>query len=455
MKQVQGSCAQSGFDSENEAKEASVPSLDLAKHSSSLPTEGRATTTITQAPAYDGYARDLPSGILVIPDEKLDLRPEREIIKTILTHRPVTSEKNIWVFWDRGWGAMRPWTQRNVIAWVRRFEPLGWTVRVLDMILGSINNVSCFLDMSVFPSAFQEMEMPQAMSDLVRLPLMYEFGGIWLDVGTMVFCNLDDIWDVLEDPSTPYTIGGYITNLRPKELHLLNTAVLFGRKGDAFLKRWQEAFMTLWEGRTSSKDIHKDPLVSWLGLYNETFDDYGKDQASQRAFTDYLGVHLVFERLMLLEDPSDGFSGREYWEKKTFKLDMLSDQAYAQEVTSYDGQRLYELFASQRQGLEPSERNQEAQALANYLVANTTTLKLFSGLAAHQVWLPAIWNRPENANADTKEGSFIAWLRYAQVHLQPTREIVPLPTEKIPDDYVVRAGACERKTLTLVRRVLK
>ena len=134
---------------------------------------------------------------------------------------------------------------------------------------------------------------------------------------------------------------------------------------------------------------------------------------------------------------------------------MVSDQAYAQEVTEYNGKRLFDLFASQREGLEPEERNQEAESLTNHVCANTTIVKLFSGLGATQLWLPALWNRTENADADIKEGSYIAFLRYAQVHLRPTRNVVNVETEAIPDDYVVRMGVCERKEVQLVRRQLK
>jgi hypothetical protein len=326
------------------------------------------------------------------------------------------------------------------------------------MVPQSANHISSFLSTDGFPEAFKRNspKVPQALSDLVRLSLLYEFGGIWLDVGCMVFCDLDGIWEVIQDPETPYTMSGYITNLRPKEYHILGSAALFSQKGDALMKRWRDAFSTLWQGRTSLKDIHTDRLVSWLGLYGaETLEDYGKDEASLRFFTDYLGVLLCFERLLLIQDPSDGFDGRAYWENKVFKLDMISDQAYVQEVTKYNGQRLFDLFASQREGLEPEERNQEAESLTNHVCANTTIVKLFSGLGAEQVWLPALWNRTEDADADIKEGSFIAFLRYAQVHLRPTRRVVNVETEAIPDDYIVRMGACERKEVQLARRRLK
>ena len=69
-----------------------------------------------------------PPGVSPIPTEKVDLRAESELVTNLLRYRPVISERNIWAFWDGGWGGMRPWAQRNVIAWMRRFEPSGWTV---------------------------------------------------------------------------------------------------------------------------------------------------------------------------------------------------------------------------------------------------------------------------------------------------------------------------------------
>lgn len=69
--------------------------------------------------------------------------------------------------------------------------------------------------------------------------------------------------------------------------------------------------------------------------------------------------------------------------------------------------------------------------------------------------LGSILDRPENNDVDIKDGSFIAWMRYAQVHLRQTRKLIPFPPAKIPDDYVVRAGVCERVSLSLARRKLE
>ena len=303
-------------------------------------------------------------------------------------------------------------------------------------------------------------KFPQATSDLVRFALLCELGGIWLDVSCMVFCDLDDIWGVIQDPETPYTMAGYIINFRQGEYHLLNNSALISQKGDALMKRWRDTFSALWQGRTSLNDIHQDLLVSWLGLAPGAASEGMKhcelkDEASLRTLTDYLAAYLCFERLVLIQDPSDGFDGRAHWANKVFKLDWTSDHAYVQEVTRYNGQRLFDLFASQREGLAPEKRNQEAESLTNYVCTNTTIVKLFSGHGFMPPWLPVLWNQPENADADIKEGSFIAFLRYAQVHLRSTRNLVTnVEAEAIPDGYVIRMGVCERKEVQLNRHVL-
>lgn len=48
-------------------------------------------------------------------------------------------------------------------------------------------------------------------ADLIRLPLIYVHGGVWMDAGTLIFHDLDDIcWSRLEDPESPYEMAGFI-----------------------------------------------------------------------------------------------------------------------------------------------------------------------------------------------------------------------------------------------------
>lgn len=62
------------------------------------------------------------------PVDVADGRSDAEILAALARPPPVTSEKNLWGFWDKGLGAMPAWCRRNVTAWVR-INP-GWTVRI-------------------------------------------------------------------------------------------------------------------------------------------------------------------------------------------------------------------------------------------------------------------------------------------------------------------------------------
>ncbi|KGQ01911.1 hypothetical protein PAAG_11301 [Paracoccidioides lutzii Pb01] len=74
--------------------------------------------------------------------ESLDTRSDEEIISSIDTYTPVTSEekKYIWAFWHSGVKSMPGWCARNVVSWARLSGP-SWTIRELDSIPDSPNYV--------------------------------------------------------------------------------------------------------------------------------------------------------------------------------------------------------------------------------------------------------------------------------------------------------------------------
>ena len=111
-----------------------------------------------------------------IPSTELHIEDKSQIIKRLRLHQPVTSERNVWAFWDKGFDAVLPWCHRNVIDWVQRLNH-SWTVRVLDITPGSPNNVYKFVGPEAFPVAFNQNIMngqnkAQHASDFVRLALL-------------------------------------------------------------------------------------------------------------------------------------------------------------------------------------------------------------------------------------------------------------------------------------------
>lgn len=170
--------------------------------------------------------------------EPVDPRSDEEILSSIEQYRPVTSEKNIWAFWDSGLRAIPSWCQRNVIGWARICGP-DWTIRVLDMVPNSPNHVLKFVDRETLPEAFLSGTMDghhigQHSADFIRGPLLLRYGGVSMDVGCLLVRHIDRIcWDLLADPDSPYEIAVPVLYDQTIANHFVAA-----RKNNVFIEKW-------------------------------------------------------------------------------------------------------------------------------------------------------------------------------------------------------------------------
>ncbi|KAI1334098.1 capsular polysaccharide synthesis protein-domain-containing protein [Xylariaceae sp. FL0016] len=394
----------------------------------------------------------IPQGLTLIPAEKLDLRTDDQIAAWLQTRHPVTSEKNVWAFWDSGFSQMAPWVQRNIINWVRRLGA-SWTVHLLDKVPGSETNVSHFVEDAFFPDAFNNgtMDGPHVgphSGDLVRLPLIWKFGGVWIDAGTFLFRHLDDIcWRQLEDPSSPYEMSGFAIEMRPDEDFMLNGFVA-ARRGNPFIRRWHDIYLALWDGVTNAQGFHKHPLLRHLPLLCPPVDKMNCPDLSvmMEGFSDYMASFMCLERLRKLVDPSDGFDGPEYWSKSILLFPALQETYYFQQVTGWSGKRQFDLLTAKRsgEGVVKDDTWQAAESFVHDALANTSTMKLSHGPpGALESFLADLWDSQEYQHTDSAEDTFAAYLRYGSVHLDQTRNMKPIAM-RLPDD-ILRAGILEPK----------
>ncbi|EHY60295.1 hypothetical protein HRR83_000057 [Exophiala dermatitidis] len=129
--------------------------------------------------------------------DALDKHSDEDILRSLETHRPVTSEKNIWAFWAKGLRSMPGWCQRNVINWVRLCGP-SWTVRVLDAIPDSPNYALNYVSADLLPQSFVNGTMTRVYvgphsSDFLRGACLYTHGGVYMGVGIILIRDLDRI----------------------------------------------------------------------------------------------------------------------------------------------------------------------------------------------------------------------------------------------------------------------
>ncbi|KAI1310573.1 capsular polysaccharide synthesis protein-domain-containing protein [Xylaria venustula] len=398
---------------------------------------------------------DVPPGLRPIDSDKLDIRSDDEIAAWLQKKHPIVSDKNVWAFWHSGFTNMAPWVQRNIIGWVRRLGP-EWTVHLLDHVPGSETNVSHYVESSYFPDAFNNnvMDGPSAgahSGDLVRLPLIWKYGGVWIDAGTFLFRSIDDIcWKQIEDPSTPYAMAGFVIEMRPGVDCMLNGFVA-AKRGNPFIKRWHDIYLALWEGVTNAQGFHKHPLLRHLPLLCPPVDKLNCPNLNlmMEAFSDYLAAFMCFERLRKLIDPADGFNGPEYYSNHMLLFPALQETYYFQQQTNWSGTRQFKLLTAKRTG-EDVVKDKEWQKAEDFVIdalANTSTMKLSHGPpGALDSFLADLWDSKEHQEKDNVEGTFAAYLRYGSVHFEQTRKMIPIKMSW-PSEEVLTCGVLEPKEL--------
>ncbi|KAK7744406.1 hypothetical protein SLS62_010196 [Diatrype stigma] len=432
-----------------------------------------------------------------------DARTDEEILAELQTYRPVdpNSERNIWAFltfggpqWDKGLAAAKPWCQRNITSWVRRhaIRGTGWTVRVLDMVPGSANHFSRFVPEDTaefFPQAFRRYSHSDSDSDgvnaeksggkgltgthraphaadLLRLPLLYLHGGVWLDVGFTLFRDLDDLcWDALADPGSPLELAGFRMTISD-EIAMFWNGFIAARRGCVAVRHWHDLFLKLWEGgqgaseggnggggnkgggkggraATTTEGMAADPLLRHLPRY-EVPSSTGEPPAFAYAdYVDYLIQMFCLERLRHTRDAALGWDGPAWFAQKVLLYECVTEVYWAQALTHWDGRKQFEMLSRKRREGEgegedgrvgevehPEDEDEgyrEARAFVDGILETSSTMKLSHGLVTEQrEYLARIWDQPDHADADREPGTFAAYLRWASVHYQQTRELKPL-----------------------------
>ncbi|KAH7212290.1 hypothetical protein DER44DRAFT_767923 [Fusarium oxysporum] len=379
------------------------------------------------------------TGLREIEPSLLDLRPDSEIIAQLQTYQPITSEKNVWAVWDKGFYAMYPSHQRTVINWVRRLGP-SWTVRLVDFVEGSPNNIFKFVGKEWFPEAFVNKTMdgkhaPQHAADLARLPLIYEHGGVWMDVSNMLHIHLDSLfWDHISSPDTPYEMTAWIITgqIRAKWGDFGNF-MFAARKDCEFIKNWHEGYKELWKGRTNVDEFHKHPLIAEIGLAEGLANP--EDENQIYFMTDYVSQMVIGDRTRNLVDVTTGFNGREFWENKVFMVEGIENGILGALKTNLDGQKQADYFLTRLD--EPDlDKRSEAEAFMVEMLEKSHMYKMYHNSMGDRPALGDLVKKKENHDITYRPGTFGELYRYGTVHWEPTREVVRLEPRRNGDEII-------------------
>jgi hypothetical protein len=357
---------------------------------------------------------------------------------------PSPSSKSIFAFWHSGIHTLPPYLLRNILAWHTRFSPLGWTIYLLDTVPGSSLNVANFIDTRsppVVPEAFTKGTLngtyaAQHTSDLIRYPLLLKYGGVYLDVGILMFGDLEWLWSThIANPSSPYDFAGFTMSDPPDGISIVNFA-LISMPNNPLVRRAHHILLKVWEGRTNTTGAHQHELVNHMPLMHVPqeveVDDgaQGKMVINDAVMTDYAIQIQCMGSAQRWVDEEGRWDGPGYVREKCWLYSMM-DGAFAHEqVTSWSGPRQFDLLKMKIPG--PGEEESEDQAFVRSIVENTVAnswcLKLGHGFSAKLFGadtLGMLWRK--NVGSDCGEGTYAGWLRWAEVHYQ--QDEVPKPME--------------------------
>jgi hypothetical protein len=377
-----------------------------------------------------------------------DCRTDSEILESLTTHTPVTSEKNIWTYWHAGVQEMPAWTQRNIINWVRLHGP-EWTVRVLDTVPNSPNHALTWVATEDLPEAFVEGTMtgpyvgPHS-ADFLRGAALYTYGGVWMDVGCILFRHLDSVcWDLLADDNSPYTIavplifGQFMAN-----------HIVASRKGDEFIKNWHLIFLELWKGRTDYTGVLQSPLINFIQVMK--FEDIVEAgfkwdwKVDEQTILGYVGQCVAWMRLTWLQEPNGGFDGVNYWANKVLLWNALSEDFPAEKAIGFDSADLMKLLATRLDADEDDIACAKAKRTAWTMLAQSVMQKITHGKGmTHIPHSGILLDLPENAGIDAAPGTLGGLLRYGSVHLEQTREMQYINAPVVASEFIIRKGLLE------------
>ncbi|KAF1847774.1 uncharacterized protein K460DRAFT_278401 [Cucurbitaria berberidis CBS 394.84] len=386
-------------------------------------------------------------GTAPLPYDILPPIPHNDAIPISLTspQPPIAGSKSIFAFWHSGIATLPPYLLRNVIAWHRRFSPLGWTIYVLDTVPNSALNVSNFIDTaspSVVPAAFTDKTLngnyaAQHTSDLIRYPLLLKYGGIYLDVGILQFGDLNWLWtEHIANPDSPYDFAGF-TMGDPPDIQIVNFALMCG-PNNPLVRRAHYILLKLWEGKTNTTGMHSHPLVSHVPLMRVPQEvqvddeEQGKMVINDAVMTDYAIQIQCMGSAQHWLDEDDSWDGPKYVREKCWLLSMMNGAFAHEQMTSWSGQRQFELLklAIPNSGEKESEDQVLARKIVGKLVADSWCLKLGHGFSAKLFGadtLGMLWRKHDGG--DCGHGTYAGWLRWAEVSCRQSKAIEPM---KVP-----------------------
>lgn len=146
----------------------------------------------------------------------------------------------IWSCWFQGRDAAPELVRKCLQSWEDR-NP-GWDVRCLDA-----DTIGRYLDLSAYVDLDRQNITAASLSDILRLLLLHEYGGIWVDATAFCTTPLDEWIDQAVQT-------GFFAFARPGEDREIATWFLAAAPGNSLLAKWAARAVDYWREREATLD---------------------------------------------------------------------------------------------------------------------------------------------------------------------------------------------------------
>ncbi|MEM7428604.1 MAG: capsular polysaccharide synthesis protein [Pseudomonadota bacterium] len=218
----------------------------------------------------------------------------------------------IWCCWLQGRDTAPPLVQRCLESW-EQHNP-GWELRCLDA-----QSVQYYLDLDELPDLRKQTITAASLSDIIRVLLLHEYGGVWVDA--TLFCNRP-----LDDWLPANCRSGFFAFAAPAGDRPISSWFLAATHTSRLISSWAGLVHSYWQSRERADRYFW--LHTSFGQLCEK-DEVARTEWDETPKISAEGPHsLQFRGGMY--NPDQDASDRVDWSAPVFKLTHRTDpDAYA------------------------------------------------------------------------------------------------------------------------------
>jgi len=224
-------------------------------------------------------------------------------------HNKEPFNKHIWTFWDGGADKMPAFYRTNLQHWkkiMQKGTKDDWEITVVNSISGDPSYFGNFIKEDSIPTIAylqskiapdeKKLSAPVVFSDFVRIELLYEHGGVWMDPSIMLHGDLGEFQHILETINY-FSVTGYTS------FHQGTSALRYADSLENFflmvlphsklVSEWKNNFRKYWDLKQKGMVIEDHPM------FNGTNGPH-IDVSRFNEFRNYLNQHLSLKYTLIM-----------------------------------------------------------------------------------------------------------------------------------------------------------